>query len=38
MELVEEIKELLVETAKTLKGCARRLFMARTVRTLQKRS
>jgi hypothetical protein len=25
MELVEEVKELLVEMAKTLKGCARRL-------------
>jgi hypothetical protein len=34
MELVEEVKELLIETAKVLKGSARRLFMARTVRTL----
>ncbi len=34
MELTEEVKELLVETAKTLKGSARRLFMARTVRAL----
>jgi hypothetical protein len=30
MELVEEVKKLIVETAKTLKGSARRLFMART--------
>lgn len=34
MELVEDIKELLVETAKSLKGSARRLFMARAVRAL----
>ncbi len=34
MELVEEVKELLVETAKSLKGSARRLFMARTVHAL----
>jgi hypothetical protein len=34
MELVEEAKELLVETTKALKGSARRLFMARTVRAL----
>ena len=34
MELVEEAKELLRETAKMLKGSARRLFMARTVRAL----
>lgn len=34
MELTEEVKELLVKTAKELKGCARRLFMARTVRAL----
>jgi hypothetical protein len=34
MELVEEVKELLRETAKELKGSARRLFMARTVRAL----
>ena len=31
MELVEEVKELLIETAKELKGSARRLFLARTV-------
>jgi hypothetical protein len=34
MELVEKVKELLIETAKDLKGSARRLFMARTVQTL----
>ena len=36
MELVEDVKELLVETAKSLKGSACRLFMARTVRALGK--
>ena len=34
MELIEEVKELLIETEKVLKGSARRLFMARTVRAL----
>jgi hypothetical protein len=34
MELVEEVKALLIETAKELKGSARRLFLARTVRAL----
>lgn len=34
MELVEEIKELLIEAAKELKGSTRRMFMARTVRAL----
>ena len=34
MELVEEVKGLLRETAKELKGSACRLFMARTVRAL----
>jgi len=34
MELVEEVKELLIETAKSVKGSARRLFLARTVRAL----
>jgi hypothetical protein len=34
MELVKEVKELLRETAKELKGSACRLFMARTVRAL----
>lgn len=36
MELVEEVKELLKETEKALKGSARRVFMARTVRALGK--
>jgi Rhodopirellula transposase DDE domain len=34
MELVEDVKRLLVETAKSLKGSTRRLFLARTVRAL----
>ena len=34
MELVKEVKELLIETAKSVKGSARRLFLARTVRAL----
>lgn len=34
MELAEKVKELLRETEKALKGSARRLFMARTVRAL----
>jgi hypothetical protein len=34
IELREEVKELLIETAKDLKGSVRRLFMARTVRAL----
>ena len=34
MELTEEIKALLLNTAKELKGSARRVFMARTVRAL----
>ena len=34
MELTEAIKDLLVQTAKALKGSARRLFMARTVQAL----
>ena len=34
VELVGEVKELLIETEKVLKGSARRLFMARTVRAL----
>ena len=34
MELVEDVKELLTNTAKVLKGSERRLFMARTVRAL----
>jgi hypothetical protein len=36
MELTEEVKELLMKTAKELKGSACRLFMARTVRALGK--
>jgi len=36
MELTESIKELLQETAKTLKGGARRVFMARSVKELGK--
>ena len=34
MELTDSLKTLLIETAKTLKGSARRLFMARTVKEL----
>jgi hypothetical protein len=34
MEVVGPLKSLLVETAKSLKGAARRLFMARTVKAL----
>jgi hypothetical protein len=34
MELGEDVKELLIQTAKALKGSERRLFMARTVRVL----
>jgi hypothetical protein len=34
MELTEAVKDLLVQTAKTLKGSARRLFLARTVQVL----
>ena len=34
MELTEELKDLLIKTAKQLKGSARRLFLARTVKTL----
>ena len=34
MELTNSLKTLLVETAKALKGSARRLFMARTVKEL----
>jgi Rhodopirellula transposase DDE domain len=36
VELVEEVKELLKETEKALKGSARRIFMARTVHALGK--
>ena len=34
MELPEELKSLLIDTAKRLKGSARRQFMARTVKAL----
>src|SRR5437660_2600919 len=34
MELTEEVKALLLNTAKDLNGSARRLFMARTVQAL----
>ena len=34
MELTDAVKELLVKTAKALKGSARRMFMAHTVQTL----
>ena len=34
MELTDSVKELRIETAKSLKGSARRLFMARTVKEL----
>ena len=34
MELTDLIKTLLITTAKELKGSARRLFMARTVKEL----
>jgi hypothetical protein len=34
MELTDELKSLLIDTAKPLKGSARRLFLARTVKAL----
>jgi hypothetical protein len=34
MELTDSLKTLLIETAKSLKGSARRLFMAHTVKEL----
>jgi hypothetical protein len=34
MELTNSVKALLIETAKSLKGSARRVFMARTVKEL----
>ncbi len=34
MELTDAVKELLVTTAKALKGSARRMFMARAVQAL----
>jgi hypothetical protein len=36
MELTPEVKSLLIETAKELKGSGRRLFMARAVKALGK--
>jgi len=36
MELTPEVKSLLIETVKDLKGSVRRLFMARTVKALGK--
>ena len=36
MELTESIKKLLQETAKMLKGGARRVFMARSIKELGK--
>ena len=34
MELTDSLKTLLIETAKSLKGSARRVLMARTVKAL----
>ena len=34
MELTDSLKTMLIETARSLKGSARRLFMARTVKAL----
>jgi hypothetical protein len=34
MELTDSLKSLFIDTAKTLKGAARRLFMARTVKEM----
>ena len=34
MELTDSLETLLIETAKSLKGSAQRLFMARTVKEL----
>lgn len=34
MELTEEVKALLLNTARELKGSGRRMFMARTVQAL----
>ena len=36
IELTREVKSLLIETAKELKGSARRLFMARAVKAMGK--
>ncbi len=34
MDLTDSLKALFIDTAKTLKGSARRIFMARTVKEL----
>ena len=34
MELTDSLKTLFMETARSLKGSARRLFMARTVKVM----
>ena len=36
VEITEEVKEVLIKTAQEIKGSACRLFMARTVRALEK--
>ena len=36
MELTHEVKSLLIETAKDMKGSNRRLFMARAVKAMGK--
>lgn len=36
MELTDELKDLFIETAKTLKGSDRRVFMAKVVKMLGK--
>ncbi len=36
MELSDTLKELFIDTAKSLKGSARRMFMARTAKELGK--
>ncbi len=36
MELTESLKALCIETARSLKGSARRVFMARTVQELSR--
>jgi len=36
MELTDELKAFFIETAKTLKGSDRRIFMARVVKALGK--
>ena len=36
MELTDELKDIFIETAKTLKGSDRRVFMAKVVKMLGK--